>query len=150
MMKKIFILLFFLGIVGSASASDNLKQSEQKENTTKNEVYQSYLLKTQSLINKKFPDFFSELTQSEQLKWVDYVGRQGASFGYDNVNLRQGFTIISCYLGKDFMTDDNSDKDIKRFLQDERFSKYVRVRDMQRYLKRKKYQLNPPSVEGIE
>ena len=127
----------------SSTTKQNIAASDEQN------VYQSYLTDTQSLINNRFPEFFSELSQSEQLSWIDYVGRQAAKFGYDNVSLRQSFTLIACYLGKDFMTDDKINKNIKRFLKDGRFSKYVRVRDIRRYLKRKKYQLTKPSVVGI-
>ncbi|WP_223671336.1 hypothetical protein [Kangiella shandongensis] len=146
MLKKLIVLITMLCLSNVVFAMDSGEESKQVENN----AYQSYLSKTQSLINQKFPGFFSELGNSEQLSWIDYVGKQAAKYGYENTNLRQGFTLISCYLGKDFMADDNVDKDIKRFLKDERFSKYVRVRDMQRYLKRKKYDLVSPSVQGIK
>lgn len=146
MLKKLIVLITILSLSNVLFAMDGGEESKQTENN----AYQSYLSQTQSIINKKFPKFFSDLEHSEQLAWIDYVGKQGAKLGYDNTNLRQGFTFISCYLGKDFMADDEIDKDIKRFLKDERFSKYVRVRDMQRYLKRKNYALVSPSVEGIK
>ena len=124
--------------------------SDEESKQTENNAYQSYLSQTQSLINQKFPGFFSELENSEQLSWIDYVGKQAAKYGYENTSLRQSFTLISCYLGKNFMVNDKVDSDIKRFLKDERFSKYVRGRDMQRYLKRKNYNLVSPSVQGIK
>ena len=149
-MFRLFIASLLLLLGTSLYAANNSPKIEQGTAASEEQnVYQSYLTDTQSMINKRFPDFFSELTQSEQLIWIDYVGRQAAEFGYDNVSLRQSFTFIACYLGKDFMTDDKVYKNIKRFLQDERFSKYVRVRDIRRYLKRKKYQLTKPTVAGI-
>lgn len=141
-------LLLLLGTsLYAANDSSNTKQNIAASD--EQNVYQSYLIDTQSLINKRYPGFFSELTQTEQLSWLDYVGRQAIEFGYDNISLRQSFTLIACYLGKNFMTDDKINKNIKRFLKDGRFSKYVRVRDLRRYLKRKKYQLTKPSVVGI-
>lgn len=112
----------------------------------KSETYQSYLQNTQQLVQKKFPQFFDNLNNEQQLSWIQYVSHQAGSYGYDNISQKQGFVLISCYLGKDFMTDKNVDSKIKRFLKDKRFSKYVRIRDIQRYLKRERYSLTLPDV----
>ena len=108
-------LLLLLGTsLYAANDSSNTKQNIAASD--EQNVYQSYLIDTQSLINKRYPGFFSELTQTEQLSWLDYVGRQAIEFGYDNISLRQSFTLIACYLGKNFMTDDKINKNIKSVL----------------------------------
>lgn len=149
MFRVFLVAILLLSGTNIYAVSDSSNRQKDIAATEEKDVYQSYLADTQSLINKRFPDFFTGLTQSEQRSWIDYVGRQATKFGYDNISLQQSFTLIACYLGKDFMTDDKVYKNIKRFLKDERFSKYVRVRGIQRYLKRKKYQITKPSVTGI-
>ncbi|MBV35360.1 MAG: hypothetical protein CMP47_07865 [Rickettsiales bacterium] len=139
----VITLALFSQITLAESSSNQSGTSEQVES----DPYQNYLIHTQGVINKRFPGFFSDLSHKDQLKWIDYVGNQGVKYGYENMNLRQQFTLIACYLGKDFMANDGVDKDIKRFLQDDRFSKYVRVRDMRRYLKRKGYTATPPKMD---
>ena len=139
----VITLALFSQITLAESSSNQSGTSEQVES----DPYQNYLIHTQGVINKRFPGFFSDLSHKDQLKWIDYVGKQGVKYGYENMNLRQQFTLIACYLGKDFMANDGVDKDIKRFLQDDRFSKYVRVRDMRRYLKRKGYTATPPNLD---
>ena len=139
----VITLALFSQITLAESSSNQSGTSEQVES----DPYQNYLIHTQGVINKRFPGFFSDLSHKDQLKWIDYVGNQGVKYGYENMNLRQQFTLIACYLGKDFMANDEVDKDIKRFLQDDRFSKYVRVRDMRRYLKRKGYTATPPKMD---
>ncbi|GAA4360747.1 hypothetical protein [Kangiella marina] len=146
MMKKITVIVLLILIAELAMADSKEVVGSETEKSSQNNIYHDYIVQTKKLIDKKFPGYFKELTKGEQLQWIDYVGRQGAKFGYDNISLRQGYTIIACYLGKDFMTDQGVDKNIKRFLQDERFSKYVRIRDMQRYLEKKNYKLNKPSI----
>ena len=139
----VITLALFSQITLAESSSNQSGTSEQVES----DPYQNYLIHTQGVINKRFPGFFSDLNLKDQLKWIDYVGNQGVKYGYENMNLRQQFTLIACYLGKDFMANVEVDKDIKRFLQDDRFSKYVRVRDMRRYLKRKGYTATPPNLD---
>jgi hypothetical protein len=146
MLKRLLlaiILILFSQITVAEDSPESSNTSEQVES----DPYQNYLIHTQGLINKRFPGFFSDLSHEDQLKWIDYVGNQGVKYGYENMNLRQQFTLIACYLGKDFMTNDEVDKDIKRFIQDDRFSKYVRVRDMRRYLKRKGYTVTTPTLD---
>ena len=148
MLYRLLLALTFVVFSQITLAEDSANQSNISEQV-ESEPYQNYLIHTQGVINKRFQGFFSQLSHEDQLKWIDYVGNQGVKYGYENMNLRQQFTLIACYLGKDFMTNGEVDEDIKRFLKDDRFSKYVRVRDMQRYLKRKKYDLVSPSVQGI-
>lgn len=150
MLKKVLLFVTLFCIANITTAADSIKFSEQAQITAESDAYQAYLTQTQQIINDKFPTFFADLKQNEQLIWIDYVGKQGEKYGYDNVSLRQGFAILSCYLGKDFMNDKDVEAGIKKFLQDDKFSKYVRIRDMQRYLKREKYQLTSPSVNGIK
>ena len=145
MLNKFFTLIVILGLCNVALAGNNREKLEQ--NTTQPD--QLYLIQTQSLINQKFPVFFSKLKLNEQLMWIKSVAEQAERYGYDNNSLKEGFTIISCYLGKDFMSDERVDKDIKKYLKDERFSKYVRVRDIQRFLERKKHKLEIPSSKEL-
>ncbi|PXF64396.1 hypothetical protein [Kangiella spongicola] len=141
------LLVITLALFSQITLAENSSNQSSTSEQVESDPYQNYLIHTQGVINKRFPGFFSDLSHKDQLKWIDYVGNQGVKYGYENMNLRQQFTLIACYLGKDFMANDEVDKDIKRFLQDDRFSKYVRVRDMRRYLKRKGYTATPPNLD---
>lgn len=102
--------------------------------------------KIKEYIDKKKPDFWRNLTDNERLIWLDYALYSADKYGYGYGEKLYGYINFTQKLGAAFMDDKDVEDNIRRFLRDDRFSDYVRLRDGLRYLVKKVLRINYPAV----
>lgn len=106
--------------------------------------------KIKEYIDKKKPDFWRNLTNNEKLIWLDYALYSADKYGYGYGEKLYGYIDFTQKLGAAFMDDKEVEENIRRFLRDDRFSDYVRLRDGFRYLVKKGVEDRLPSGVDIE
>lgn len=106
--------------------------------------------KIKEYIDKKKPDFWRNLTDNERLIWLDYALYSADKYGYGYGEKLYGYINFTQKLGAAFMDDKDVEDNIRRFLRDDRFSDYVRLRDGLRYLVKKGVEDKLPSGIDIE
>lgn len=106
--------------------------------------------KIKEYIDKKKPDFWRNLTDKEKLIWLDYVLYSADKYGYGYGEKLYSYINFTQKLGAAFMDDEDVEGNIRKFLRDDRFSDFVRLRDGFRYLVKKGIEDRLPSGIDIE
>lgn len=146
------LLLSLLLTVGcAATQQQNPTQADYKFKYISNsEPEDKRIEKIKEYIDKKKPDFWRNLTDNEKLIWLDYALYSADKYGYGYGEKLYGYINFTQKLGAAFMDDKDVEENVRRFLRDDRFSDYVRLRDGFRYLVKKGVEDRLPSGIDIE
>lgn len=106
--------------------------------------------KIKEYIEKEKPDFWRNLTDNEKLIWLDYALYSADKYGYGYGEKLYSYIDFTKKLGAAFMDDKDVEENVRRFLRDDRFNDFVRLRDGFRYLVKKGVEDRLPSGLDIE
>lgn len=106
--------------------------------------------KIKEYIEKEKPDFWRNLTDNEKIIWLDYALYSADKYGYGYGEKLYSYIDFTKKLGAAFMDDKDVEENVRRFLRDDRFSDYLRLRDGLRYLVKKGVEDRLPSGLDIK
>lgn len=152
-MKLLSIVCVSLMLVMSCAASKNSESNDgeyQFKFVEGETATDKRIEKIQQYIDKKKPDFWRNLTDNEKLIWLDYALYSADKYGYGYGEKLYGYIDFTQKLGAAFMDDEDVEENVRRFLRDDRFSDYVRLRDGFRYIVKQGVEDRLPSVIDIE
>ncbi|MBD3654751.1 hypothetical protein [Kangiella sp.] len=146
------LLLSLLLVCGCAATQEtNPTQKDYKFKYISNsETEDKRIEKIKEYIDKKKPDFWRNLTDNEKLIWLDYALYSADKYGYGYGEKLYSYINFTQKLGAAFMDDEDVEENIRKFLRDDRFSDFVRLRDGFRYLVKKGVEDRLPNGVDIE